>query len=81
MWVRNVSIRPTKEIAKAVGSIKPSVSKSNGTFGRPNPGNPFGRIPRLDTVGTFKLKPIEITVQSKIATNADGKTFETLGSK
>ena len=66
--MRNVSIRPTREIANAVGSIKPSVSKLNGTFGRPKPGKPLGRIPKLETVGTFKLKPIEIAVQIKIAT-------------
>ena len=64
--MRNVSIRPTKEIASAVGSIKPSVSKLNGTFGIPKLGNPFGRIPKFDTVGTFNLNRIEVAVQIKM---------------
>ena len=77
-WVRKVSIRPTKEMAKAVGSTKPRVSRLKGTppspKGRLKEGRPAGRVPRLLTVGMSKLNPTLIAVNTMMATSCEGTT-------
>ena len=74
-WVRKVSIRPTREMARAVGRIRPRVPVVKGTCGMPNWGRPLGRVPRLLTVGTSRPMRIEIPVEIKIATRAEGTTL------
>ena len=82
-WVRKVSIKPTREMARAVGRTSPRVSKLKGTpsapKGRLNDGRPAGRVPRLLTVGMSKLKPTLIAVSTMMATSCDGTTRVSLG--
>ena len=80
-WVRKVSIKPTKEMARAVGNTIPKVSKLNGTRpsakapkGMPKLGRPEGSSPRLRTVGISKPNRMLISVSTTIATSCEGTT-------
>ena len=79
-WVRKVSISPTSEMARAVGSTMPRVSRLKGTFmssgepkGQLGTGSPVGRSPRPLTVGipkfSGKLKTMEMAVNTTMATS------------
>ena len=86
-WVKNVSIKPTSDIANDVGNITPKVERLNGTFpfanspnGKDRLGNPFGNVPKSLTVGISNFKNILIKVSKIIATNWEGITFVILGN-
>ena len=77
--VKNVSISPTREIARAVGNTSPKVSKLKGTLPSDNEpngneilGSPSGSFPRSLTVGISRFRPIETIVRTIIAISWEG---------
>ena len=54
-WVRKVSIRPTSDIANAVGNTRPKVARLNGTF--PSANEPKG-IVNIGYRPTFEKKKL-----------------------
>ena len=86
-WVKKVSIKPTKEIAKDVGRIMPNVDRLNGTFplskvpkGKVIEGKPSGNFPRSLTVGISRLNNKLRRVINIIAISCDGITLVNFGN-
>src|SRR5690349_3138471 len=74
------SISPTSAIAKAYGAMIRSVSRVNGTSGRPGTGSDEGSAPLSPTVGT-EIPAVTVTmVRSTIDTSGAGTDGRSLGS-
>ena len=73
------SISPTNAIASAYGAMSVSVSRVNGTSGRPGTGSEDGRSPLSPTVGTAMPAATVTTVSTTIATSGAGTAVVSFG--